>query len=143
MTTRAAFDSSVILTWVLQEQTWQRVHALLSNPNLEPVLPGPVLTEVVHRARARGNTSSATQLWATLHIFGAIVEPPTQEDLLRAAGLQEASDGSPGPRGETLSLGDALVLAVVERLKVPVVTKDRYWRLFADDGHTGATILDY
>jgi len=141
--TDVAFDSSVILTWILQEPTWQRVDALLSNPQVTPVLPGPVLTEVVHRARSDGNTSTPGQLWTALSAHGAVVEHPEQADLLRAAELRETSDVHPGPHQATLSLGDALILATVERLGIKVVTRDRYWSWFASQGHTTATVLDY
>ncbi|UZN03528.1 PIN domain-containing protein [Cellulomonas sp. S1-8] len=141
--TNVAFDSSVLLTWILQEPTWQRVDALLSNPQITPVLAGPVLTEVVHRARVDGNTSTPSQLWTAFSAHGAVIAHPEDDDLLRAAELREASDAHPGPHHATLSLGDALILATVERLGVKVVTRDRYWSWFAAQGHTTATVLDY
>ena len=41
----------------------------------------------------------------------------------------------------TLSLGDALILAVVERLGVKVLTADRYWSQMAADGLTSAAVV--
>lgn len=141
--TDVAFDSSVLLTWILQEQTWQRVDALLVNPGITPVLPGPVLTEVIHRARVDGNTSTPTQIWTALAAHGAVIEHPEDDDLVRAAELRGVSDLHPGPHGATLSLGDALILAVVERMGVKVVTRDTYWSWFASRGLTTASVLDY
>jgi predicted nucleic acid-binding protein len=75
------------------------------------------------------------------------VEPCTTEDLIRSAELYEASEQRPGPTHPatgvqpTLSRADSLILAVVERLGVKVVTRDRYWRDFAEAGNTTATIL--
>ncbi len=138
-----AFDSSVLLTWVLQELTWQRVDRLLTNPNVRPVLAGPALAEVIYTAHRKGNTSTPAQLWAAFAANGAVVEHPEDDDLVRAAELRELSDDHPGPQGETLSLGDALILAVVERLGVKVVTRDTYWKGFAAAGHTSAQVLDY
>jgi len=40
----------------------------------------------------------------------------------------------------TLSLADALILAVVERLDIPVVTLDTYWAEFSAQGHTTAMV---
>lgn len=41
----------------------------------------------------------------------------------------------------TLSLGDALILAVVERLRCPVLSRDGYWQAFSQEGHTAAVVL--
>lgn len=38
-------------------------------------------------------------------------------------------------RDATLSLGDALILAVTERLGCMVLTRDGYWKWMVDEGH--------
>ncbi|HEY8654366.1 MAG TPA: hypothetical protein VIL87_14935 [Dermatophilaceae bacterium] len=59
------------------------------------------------------------------------------------------SAAHPGPAAAaagaktTLSLADGLILAIVERLDVPVVTRDRYWSDFADEGHTRARVVTF
>lgn len=141
--TDVAFDTSVLLTWVLQEPTWQRVDALLRNSQVTPVLAGPTLTELVHLARRKGNRSSPDMLLSAFLAHGAVIELSGTDDLLRAAELRETSDAHPGPHGETLSLGDAMILAVVERLEIAVVTRDTYWAEFAGHGHTSARVHDY
>jgi PIN domain nuclease of toxin-antitoxin system len=138
-----AFDTSVILTWLLQEPSWQRAHNLLRNPRVTPVLPGPTLTEVVMIARSKGNVSTGAQMLLALQGFGARVEHPVNDDLLRAAELLKVSQTHPGTNGATLSLGDASILAVVERLGIRVISKDQYWSELADAGHTTAAVLDY
>jgi PIN domain nuclease of toxin-antitoxin system len=40
----------------------------------------------------------------------------------------------------TLSLGDALILAVTERLGCMVLTRDRYWKWMVDEGHLAIRI---
>lgn len=141
--TDVAFDTSVILTWLLQEPSWQRAHNLLRNPGVSPVLPGPALTEVVVIARSKGNVSTGAQILLALQGFGARVEHPVDSDLLRAAELLEVSRTHPGAAGATLSLGDASILAVVERLGIKVVSKDQYWSELAEKGHTSAAVLGY
>jgi PIN domain nuclease of toxin-antitoxin system len=145
--TSFALDSSAVLAWVLQEVgRWAVVNALVTAPDADPILPGPVLTEVIKAARARGNVSSAHQVASTLSAYGMRVELNTEQDLVRAAELLELSAANPSVphpvtgKQATLSLGDGLILAAVERLAVPVVTNDRYWRQFVDAGHTSANV---
>ncbi|ACZ22613.1 uncharacterized conserved protein [Sanguibacter keddieii DSM 10542] len=138
--TAVCLDTSVVATWVLQERGWQVVDALLVRPDVEPVLPGPVLTELVELVRRKGNEATGAEIRDALTSFGARVEHPTDDDLLRAAELIEVGKAHPGPQGETLSLGDALVLAVTERLGTSVVTRDTYWHLLASDGQTTAKV---
>jgi PIN domain nuclease of toxin-antitoxin system len=132
-------DSSVVCTLVLQEQGWQAVHNLLQRPQVTAYLPGPVLTETITVVRRKGNASSASQLYDALMAFGLQVQHPTDADLLRAAELIELSTDNPGPpaghgdRPSTLSLGDALILAVTERLGCKVLTRDTYWKWMVDE----------
>lgn len=132
--TEAIFDSSAIVTMLLQERGWQAIRSVLSNPALDPVLAGPALTEVITVARRKGNQSSGEQIWQTLAALGARVEHTNDDDLLRAADLIELAEDNPGPDGATLSLGDALILAVGDRLGCTVITRDTYWKWMADEG---------
>jgi PIN domain nuclease of toxin-antitoxin system len=146
VTQLVAVDSSVLLTWVLQEHRWQVVERLLSNPELDVVLPTPGLTEVISIARKKGNTSSPQQLAVGIAARGVHFEPLTPDDTIRAAELLETSAAHPGPVGgrtgrpATLSLGDALILSVAERLSCPVLSRDAYWQLLSRDGHTTAAV---
>ena len=84
--TTFALDSSAVLAWILQERgRWKLVDAVLNEADADPVLPGPVLTEVIVTARRRGNTSSAQHISDTLTAIGMRVEPAHDADLLRAA----------------------------------------------------------
>jgi PIN domain nuclease of toxin-antitoxin system len=138
--TKVSFDSSAVLTFLLQERGWQAIHTFVARPDVDAVLPGPALTESVRTARRKGNTSSPTQIFQALAALGLRVEHPEDTDLLRAAELMEISDGNPGEPDErtgvrpTLSLGDALILAVTDRLDCPVLTRDGYWKWMADQG---------
>jgi len=145
--TTFALDSSAVLAWILQERgRWKLVDAVLNAADADPVLPGPVLTEVIVTARRRGNTSSAEHIANTLTAMGMRIEPAHDTDLLRAAALIELTQDHSGDhqlttQRATLSLGDALILAVTERLGVQILTKDRYWTQFASGGHTSVGII--
>ena len=147
--TAFALDSSTVLTWVLQEQRWQSVEKMLQSAGAEPLLPGPVLTEVIKTARAKGNVSSPAQIAAALKGQGMVVVHPEDGDLIRCAELLEISAANPGKpvaavgSRSTLSLADGLILAIVERLGLPVVTRDRYWKDFAEQGHTSAQVVTF
>lgn len=143
-----ALDSSAILAWILQEQgRWRVLDRALGSESADPVLPAPALTEVITLARRRGNTSAPLQIVAALKAKGIRFELLTESDLVRAAELLELSQQNPAIHSSTgtagtLSLGDALILAVVERLGVQVITRDRAWTTFAASGHTSAKIIE-
>lgn len=145
--TRFALDSSAVVAWILQEAgRWQGVHALLTAPGAEPILPGPALTECIVVARRAGNVSTGEQIATTLSAMGVAVEPAREADMIRAAELLEVSQAHPGRHPSTgdpltLSLADALILAVTERLGLKVLTGDRYWSQLATDAHTSAVVV--
>ena len=124
-----------MLRWVLQEQRWQVVQRLVKSDLVDLVLPGPVLTEVIHRAHAKGNVSTSDQLQLALSAAGMKVEPPTAVDLRVAGELLITSRANIEQRdgkAHGLSLGDSLVLAVARRLGCPIVTSDRRWSWLAE-----------
>lgn len=135
-----SLDSSAAIKWILQEQGWQAVDRVIRDTRTDCILAGPALTEVIFRARARGNTSPPEQIATVLGAQGIRVEPAVKADLVRAAELLETSATHPGPPknpsdpGPTLSLGDASILAVSERLGAVVLTGDRYWEWMVDEG---------
>jgi PIN domain nuclease of toxin-antitoxin system len=136
-TVRLALDSSAVLRWVLQEHRWQVIQRLIDRPDIDLILPGPVLTEVINLAQRKGNVSSAAQLRSTLDIAGMIIEPAAADDLQRAGELLVMSRANPAVSGDkimTLSLGDSLILAVTERLECQIVAIDRHWTFLADKG---------
>jgi PIN domain nuclease of toxin-antitoxin system len=149
MVEQIALDSSTLLTWVLQERGWHAVDKLLFAPSVKPILPGPALTEVVSIARTKGNTATGQQMLDTFYGVGIEIALSTPEDMLRAAELLEVSAarlGPPNPRtgaAATLSLGDASILSVTERLGVRVVTRDGYWKWLSDQGLTTATVVAF
>lgn len=144
-----ALDSSAVVAWILQEdRRRQGVDALLKAPGARPILPGPALAESIFVARRAGNTSSAEQIATTLSAMGMVVEPAGEADMVRAARLLEVSAANPGlhpATGDplTLSLGDAMILAVTERLGIKVLTGDRYWSQLAKQGHTSARVVQF
>lgn len=138
--TPVALDSSALVSWVLQQRGGQAVDKVLTNPNVEPLLLGPVLTEVITVSRRLGNRTPPDAVWAALQLHGAKVVQPDDDDLMRAAELLRLSEENPGPprgkegRRSSLSLADAMILAIAERRNLPVMTRDRHWEWFVDKG---------
>lgn len=143
---RAVFDSSTIVIYLTQERPfWKAIDRTLNHPDLEPVLAGPPLTEIITTTRRKGNTTAGAHIWAALSSLGAVIENPTPDDLIRAAALIELSDANPGPANSkgspaTLSLGDALILGIAERLGCPVLTNDTYWEWMVNQGLLAVTV---
>jgi hypothetical protein len=131
----------VVCTLLLQERGWQAILNTLERPDVDGILPGPALTEAIWVARRKQNQSAPTQIAQALAAMGLRVEHPTDGDLVRAAELIEISDNNPGPppphsnRDATLSLGNALILAVTERLGCMVLTRDGCWKWMVNEGH--------
>jgi predicted nucleic acid-binding protein len=148
-----ALDSSAMLSLVLQEPShWQVIDRLISNPAITLVLPGPVLAEVIYTARRKGKRTAANLLAQTLFANGIRVVHPIDEYLIRAAELHEiasAPGGTASGRAESavsgrrpcLSPADAQILAIVERLAIPIVTRDNFWYEFVAAGHTSVRVV--
>lgn len=138
--TTLCLDSSAVCTVLLQERGWQAILNAVSRSEVDGVLPGPVLAESIEVARRKGNRSAPSQIAEALTAMGLRVERPTVGDVVRAAELRELSNANPGPpsprtgRASTLSLGDALILAVTERLGCLVLTRDNYWLWMVENG---------
>jgi len=158
---RLALDSSVLVAWILQQPpVWQAVDDLVLRSGIELLVPAPVVTEVIYVVRARGNTAPPRQIAEALTGVGLRVEHLVNADLVRAAELVEASrtqsraktgrrrttpapqPSSPQPSSPqpSLSLADAMILAVAERLQVAILTRDRYWSELADGGVLATTV---
>ncbi|GAB3748108.1 PIN domain-containing protein [Microlunatus parietis] len=144
--TALCLDSSIVCTLLLQEPGWQAVHRVILRDDVDGILPGPALTESITVVRRKGNTSTPKHLYEALTALGLAVEHPTDTDLIRAAELIEISIDNPGPpsprsdQDATLSLGDALILAVTERLGCMVLTRDTYWKWMVDQGLLGVRV---
>ena len=135
-----SLDSSVVCTIILQQRGWDAILRTIQRPQVNAYLPGPALTETIAVVRRKGNQSSPEQLHRALLALGLTVLHPTDEDLVRAAALIEISENNPGPppqysdRETTLSLGDALILAITELRGYKVLTRDTYWKWMVDEG---------
>jgi hypothetical protein len=134
---KVGLDSSVVLRWVLQEQRWQVVERLIHSIQVDLILPGPVVSEVISLANVEGNVSTSDQIRLSLTAAGMLVEPPTTDDLQVAGEMLIMSRAHVEMKNgieRTLSLRDSLILAGVARLDCPVVTSDRYRTWLADQG---------
>lgn len=144
--TTVVFDSSAVVTWILQERGWRAIDAIFAR-GVDAVLPGPALTEVIDVARRRGNRSTPQQLADAVQAQGVRIEPSTIADLVRAAELAELGRRHSGEhdagRALTLSLGDTLILAAAERLGAPVVARDRYWAWLSDRDVVAVQVVEF
>jgi PIN domain nuclease of toxin-antitoxin system len=144
--TGVVFDSSAVVTFLIQERGWQAIHRVLKRVG-DAVMAGPALTEVIAVTRRKGNQSSGEQIWEALSAAGVRIEHTTEHDLIRAAELIEISGNKPGPphtttgAQATLSLGDALILAIAERLDYQVLTYDTYWDWMVGKGLSTAQVV--
>lgn len=123
---RVVVDASAVLAFVLQERGWQTVEKLLPFA----VIPLPNLTEVLYIAPSKGHNREAGDLFAYLLRLGLRVESLFPADAVRAAELIiESEHAAPGNAVRALSLGDALCIAVAERLNLLVTGGDQAWEL--------------
>ncbi|HET8682946.1 MAG TPA: PIN domain-containing protein, partial [Micromonosporaceae bacterium] len=113
-------DASAIVAWLLNERGAAAVGRLLQFA----VLPAPNVTESIRTARTRGHGMTSGQLYARLEASCAVVEPFLDVDALWAAELLLFADRQAEAK---LSLGDALCIAVAERLQLPLVGDDELW----------------
>ena len=120
---RVVLDAFAVIAWILRERGAATVDRLLPYA----VIPAPNLTESLHVSRDRGHQLSCDQLHARILAVGAEIEPYTDDDTVRGAELLLYIDAKPGPNAAGLSLGDAMCIAVAERLGLPIVGDDQLW----------------
>jgi PIN domain nuclease of toxin-antitoxin system len=114
-------DASALVAWLLNERGAATVGRLLKFA----VLPAPNVTESICTARRRGHHMTIDQLHSRLEASCAVVEPFLDLDAPRAAELLLFADRQANAQ---LSLGDALCIAVAERLQLPLlVGNDGLW----------------
>lgn len=139
--TSIAIDASTVLAWARKERGWRGIDKVFRTPpnGARLALTGTALTEVITVLRGRPNNGTKDlthQAIATVVLGqGLELELMTEADHVRAAELIEVSRTHPGPDGETLSLSDASIIAVAERLGSNVLTGDHHWADLCDDGH--------
>lgn len=117
---RVVMDASAIVAWLLNERGASTVGRLLQYA----VLPAPNVTESIRTARAQGHRMTCDQLFSRLEASCAAIEPFRDVDASRAAELLLFVEDRPDGR---LSLGDALCVAVAERVQLPIVGDDLLW----------------
>lgn len=117
---RVVMDASAIVAWLLNERGAAAVGRLLRFA----VLPAPNVTESIRTARSHGHRMTSDQLYSRLEASCAAVEPFLDVDAPKAAELLLYADRRAGAQ---LSLGDALCIAVAERLQLPLVGDDGLW----------------
>jgi ribonuclease VapC len=113
-------DASAIVAWLLNERGAATVGRL---PQFA-VLPAPNVTGSIRTARTHGHRMTSDQLYSRLEASCAAVEPFLDVDAPRAAELLLFADRQANAQ---LSLGDALCMAVAERLQLPLVGDDGLW----------------
>jgi ribonuclease VapC len=121
---KVVLDASAVVAWLLHERGSDIVDKLLP----VAVIAAPNLVEALYRAVELGHKLPLEELHAAIVGMGAEIEPLTAEDADRAAQLILESRGrrtAEDPR--CLSLGDALCLAVAERLNLTVTGGDQHW----------------
>ncbi len=106
-------DASAVLAYIQGERGADRVEEELPNG----VIGAANWSEVLQKVRVRDGDPAIVR--ALLLSYGMRIEPVTPPDAERAATLWQ--------RGNGLSLGDRLCLALGRRLGAPVLTADRSW----------------
>ena len=120
---KLVLNASAVVAWIFREPGYQVVARALPYG----VLPVANAVEVLARAQERGWDGSADELLADIRLMGVQLEPSIEADAVRAAELSAESRKLGIAGGWGISLGDALCLAVAERLGLPAVGGDKAW----------------
>lgn len=117
-------DASALIALLRRERGWQAVAKIIESGNAVTSPTG--LAETFDICRSKKNGMSRTEIWESLSLIGLRVEPIIEQDALEIAYLWEQSD-SVGKNVGSLSLGDAVSLALGRRLEAVVVASDGFW----------------
>ncbi|WP_326673483.1 PIN domain-containing protein [Streptomyces canus] len=125
----AVLDSSALVAWVFREKGADVVDELLP----DAATTAANLAEVTYVCLKRGYTRPPRELVQDLVALGLSVEPATADEGARAGHLvHESRRDKQQYGGRTLALGDALCIALAERLHRPLVTGDTLWKDMED-----------
>ncbi|MDP9443651.1 MAG: PIN domain-containing protein [Actinomycetota bacterium] len=120
---KVVLDASAVVAWIFRERGYQVIARALP----VAVLPVPNAVEVLARALERGYPDTAEGLLAEIQEMGVRLEDTSESDAVRAAELIAESRRLGLGKGWGVSLGDALCLAVAERLDLTAVGGDKAW----------------
>ncbi|WP_055531928.1 type II toxin-antitoxin system VapC family toxin [Streptomyces graminilatus] len=123
--TPVVLDSSAVLAWVFHEEGADFVDELLPEASMSTANFAEVTTVCLRR----GYLNPPEQLHQDLTALGLRVEPTSVDEAVRAGKLvYESYRDRQHYGGRTLALGDALCIALGERLNRPLVTGDTLWK---------------
>ncbi|WP_244789586.1 PIN domain-containing protein [Streptomyces sp. BJ20] len=127
--TPVVLDSSAVLAWVFREEGADFVDELLPQATMST----SNFAEVTTVCLRRGYLNPPEQLHQDLVALGLSVEPSSVNEALRAGKLiNESHRDRQHYGGRTLALGDAMCIALGERLNQPLVTGDTLWKNLED-----------
>lgn len=95
------------------------------------VVPAANLVEALKMVRVKGYRRTSDEVLSDLIELGLEIEPLTEDDVLEADWQFRNAEAKKAkqPGIGTLSLGDAICLAVAKRLDLPVVVSDGTWEV--------------
>jgi PIN domain nuclease of toxin-antitoxin system len=118
------FDASALLCYLLREEGWERVGALLLQP-AEIAIGAANWAEVLSNIALRGlEPHSYAQQLTNQGILGQVLHIYPLDDLL----ARETARLHRLTRSAGLSLADRACLALGRHLQKPVLTTDRAWK---------------
>jgi PIN domain nuclease of toxin-antitoxin system len=122
---RIVLDASAIVDYVIRGRGWETIEKLLPYA----VVAVPNLTEALAVIAQKGlQKRSSEQLAGAIQDLGVEYDGCEVADAVRAAELISHSRLHPVGNGKlTLSLGDALCIAVAERRGLPIAGADQLW----------------
>lgn len=119
-------DASALVALLRREKGWQAVEKIIESGNAVTSPTG--LAETFDICRNKKSGMSHTEIWESLSLIGLRVEPLVEEDAIEIAFILEQADSANKNLG-SLSLGDAVCLALGRRLEAVVVASDSFWEI--------------
>lgn len=118
----ALLDASALVAVVFQETGHEVVETILDSGRAATT--SIALAETLNVARRREHELDASTLRTVFAMKGLRVEPVIEADSITTAVILAVADRNRATRA-SISLADAICLAVARRLDLPVVTGDR------------------
>lgn len=122
-------DASALIALLRREKGWQAVEKIIESGNAVTSPTG--LAETFDICRNRKTGMSHTEIWEALSLIGLRVEPIIEQDAAEMAFLLEQADSVSKTKKNSgsLSLGDAVCLALGRRLGAVIVASDNFWEI--------------
>ena len=129
---KRVLDTNIVLPFIRGTENAEESKAILDK--FVCILPFCVFSELIYVARGVDPDLTTAEITSKLKAKQVTIALPTEEDTIRAGDIKTFAEEYCKTHPGSLSLADAFVIAIAERLDVGIITGEILWRQLKDAG---------